>query len=89
MSGGEEEEEEGNLGYFSSFSFHWRGTKASEALAVQRLLIISASHLKSKGGDRQWPRQEEDSLGSTDVGWWEKQRVRRPGAQPRSLLWKH
>lgn len=72
----QEEEEEGNLVYFSYFSFHWRGTKGSEALAVQRLVIISASHLKSKGGDRQWPRQEHDSLGPTDVGWLEKQRVR-------------
>lgn len=36
--------------------------------AVQRALIISVSHLKTEGGQQQWPRQEDD-------GDLEKQRV--------------
>lgn len=85
----EQEQEEEDGVYFSYFHCHWQGKKGLEALAVERLVIISGSHLESKGGDRQWPLQEDDSLGSTDVGWLEKQRVPGAAAEPLSLLWKH
>lgn len=47
-----------------------------DTVAVQRPVILSVRHLKSKAGDQQWRHQEDDNLGSTDVGDLEKQRVR-------------
>lgn len=65
----------GHLLYSSYYRFRRQGTIGMDTVAIQRSVVISVSHFKSKGSDQQWPRQEEN-LGRTDVGDLEKQHVK-------------
>lgn len=73
------EEEEGHLLDSSYSRFHRQGTIGP--------VIISASRLKSEGGEQQWPTSGgNDNLGPADAGGSGEQRVK--GGRCRAT-WKH